>query len=279
MNLEWLLNHANTPIKYILTQNPSLVEDLPNNAEVQVWLARLQQRAQEKNLNDIHGSHDYRMENILGKCWVLGLNKEVPQLNDCMLYILQFSNAHLQRDTLAESGYGKLYATRDYETVLCCFLPFLGYQNHPAVQAITAKRIRILYNFAKQKRYDIYVDASNLKGIKSEWRQHVINPDLYADGNITLPTVHDFILFAGMYQVLDALAKQQVEAIMQWVLDERYAHPHTRYGYFYVPDGAYAAKAIVFKMQLVNPQEADVDTGDLRSLLFICFVLSHFQSV
>ncbi len=121
---------------------------------------------------------------------------------------------------------------------------------------IARKRLDVLYAFTKQKRYDIYADASALKGVKKEWRALVIDPELYADGHIALPDIHDFILFAGMLPFLIG----------------------RRYGYFYAPGGSYSAKAIIYKPYLLNFQDGSYYKGDLVSLLFTVFVLSHFKA-
>ena len=62
-------------------------------------------------------------------------------------------------------------------------------------------------------RYDIYIDGSILKSVKKDWQPYIINPDLYADGNISLPDMHDLLLFAGMYPYLSEEDRNKVETI------------------------------------------------------------------
>lgn len=222
MDEKWLCGHADYPIRYRLTKDRSLLEGFIQNDEVQYWLSLLRARAESGNLGKIHGSHDYRMENILGKCGILGLSADCPEFMRNMGFILDFLRRQPEIPARAEAGFGRIYAYRDYETVLACFLPALGFQEEPAVRRIALKRIDLLERFCRQKRYDIYIDGSELRGVKKEWQPFVIDPALYADGNIALPTMHDYILFAGMYEKLDAENRNKVETIAGWLFDDRY---------------------------------------------------------
>ena len=279
MSIDWLLDNADIPIKYILTKDKKYVGKLLENYEVQYWLSQIKPRSENVDIGDIHGSHDYRMENILGKCCILGLSKTIPLYSNYMRFIIDFLNKHIKNPHENGLSFGKIYSFRDYETVLSCFLPMLGYTDEASVNYITDKRITILYNFVKQKRYDIYIDSSGYKGVKKEWKDYIIDPKLYADGNIALPTIHDFILFAGMYKKLDEERKNKVEKIINWIFDDRYMNLiNGRYGYFYVPGGSYNVKAIIFKINLLNFKQLTFDNGDLGGLLYLCFILSHFKT-
>jgi hypothetical protein len=275
---EWLLDNADIPIKYILTKDKKYLENLLGNFEVTYWLSQLKPRSENKNIGDIHGSHDYRMENILGKCWILGLSKVIPVFSQYLEFIIDFLNKHINEHCADKLSFNKIYSYRDYETVLACFLSVIGFADEAAIKYICEKRINILYNFTKQKRYDIYVDGSKYKGIKMEWQPYIIYPDLYADGNIALPDMHDFILFSGMYDKFDKENKNKIEAIVKWIFEDKYMDIIGRYGYFYVPGGAYNVKAIITKINLIDFKTMSFDNGDLCGLLFMCYILSRFES-
>jgi hypothetical protein len=187
-------------------------------------------------------------------------------------------NRHVGEQNHDKLSFEKLYSYRDFETVLACFFPALGYWDDAAVRYITKKRIGILYAFTSEKRYDIYTDGAKLKGVKKEWQPYVIDPDLYTDGNIALPTMHDYILFAGMYRHLDTDDRNKIDAIVKWVFDDRYMKISRRYGYFYVPGGSYSVKAIVFKMHLETVENITAGEGDADGLIFTYDVLSRFES-
>ena len=218
------------------------------------------------------------MENILGKCWVLGLSKRISLFDENMSFILQYLNHHIHMTPPDELSFGKIYYFRDHEKLLACFLPFLGYHDDPSVLHILHKRIDLLYDFTKQKRYDIYIDGSKLKGVKKEWQPYIINPDLYVNGHIALPDMHDLLLFAGMYPFLDVEDRNKIETVAEWLFGDCYSDIIRGYGYFYVPGGSYSTKAVIFKTHLLDFRDMTFDKGDLASLIFTIFVLSHFKA-
>ena len=277
MNRQWLLETADVPIQANLTNSFADSERLLRNKEVSEWFSRLEERSAADNIGDIHGSHDYRMENILGKCWILGLSKNNERFAEKMKFITRFLERHIQTAPPDELSFGKLYHFRDCEKVLGCFLPLLGFHDDPAVLHTVLRRIDILYDFTRQKRYDIYVDGSKLKGVKKEWQPFIIDPELYSDGHIALPDMHDFLMFAGMYPFLSDKDKSKAEAIAGWLFDKDYEKIIRRYGYFYVPGGSYNTKAVIFKLHLPDVSGA-ADKGDLVPLIFTVFVLSHFKA-
>ncbi|MDE5860218.1 MAG: hypothetical protein K2H23_07555 [Oscillospiraceae bacterium] len=277
-NRQWLLETADVPIQTNLIKNYDNDGRLLRNKEAAEWFSRLEERSLADNIGAIHGSHDYRMENILGKCWILGLSKNTEQFAEKMEFIIRFLNSHINTPPPDELSFGKIYHFRDFEKVLCCFLPLLGFYGEPAVMHIVRTRIDILYNFAKQKRYDIYIDGSTLKGVKKEWQPYIIDPELYSDGHIALPDMHDFLMFAGMYPFLSDDEKNKVETIAEWLFDKDYDKIIRRYGYFYVKGGSYSAKAVIFKLHLLDFHSSAFNKCDIAPLVFTVFVLSHFKS-
>lgn len=281
MNISWLLEKANIPIVNNLNENKENYTELLQNSEVQYWISRISERSQSKYLGDIHGSHDYRMENILGKCWILGLSRKIDQFAENIMFILDYLNKHINYVPEKGLSFGTIYHYRDQEKVLCSFLPFLGYHDDRAVVHITKQRIECLYKFTCRKYYDVYVDGASLKGVKKEWQPYIINPDLYADGHISLPDMHDMLLFAGMYSFLSNEDRDKVEVIVSWLFGDAYQNIISRYGYFYIPGGSYSAKAVIFKLHLLDFQSAEfteLPKAEFVSLIFNVFVLSHFKS-
>ncbi|MDL2234344.1 hypothetical protein LJC63_12320 [Ruminococcaceae bacterium OttesenSCG-928-L11] len=139
MNETWLLENSNILIKHIFKKDGDYHNELLINDEVQYWLSQLKSRWENNEIGAVHGSHDYRMENILGKCSILGLSKEIPVFNQYMKFILDFLNRHINKLNDNELSFGKICSYRDYETVLSCFLPMLGYTDEQSVLYITEK--------------------------------------------------------------------------------------------------------------------------------------------
>ena len=275
MNRDWLLSTADYPIRYSLTRDPALIGGLLANGEVALWLSALGNRVAADGLSDIHGSHDYRYENIVKKCFILGLDSRVPEFDAYMRFYLSFLDAQITKGHSDILTFGKMYQYRDYETVLACYLPFLGYASEPCVKHIAQKRIDLLYGFTKQGRYDIYTDASGLPGIKKEWKPYIVDPPLYADGNIRVPSIHDFVLLAGMYRYLDQSDRAKAETTVRWLFGDGYKSLIGNY-YFYAPrDPSYKTKSLAHKVVLPDVSDPQID-ANLGSLLFLCFIFSHF---
>lgn len=278
INTSWLMENGNDIIKYHITKNSAFLEHVQQNSEVKYWFNLLTDYSNENRIGNVHGSHDYKMENILGKLWVLGLNAEIKWFDEKMKFIFNFLEQHARRKDDRENTFGRIYQNHDFETVLCSFLPYLGYGDVDVVNSIVNKRIKCIYGFIKEKRYDIYIDAKDLKGVKKEWKPYIINPALYSEGNVKLPSVHDIFLFAGVYRNLSVEMKQKVDAIVDWVLDEKYQKLKNRYGYFYAEDGEYNTKSIIRSLNLQNDDMFLIASSDLQSLLLNMYIMSFFKS-
>ncbi|MCL2776250.1 MAG: hypothetical protein FWD71_23355 [Oscillospiraceae bacterium] len=268
MNKEWLLENAGYPIKYSLTQEQSYIAPMLENEEVKAWLGRLTDRVMCNDLSNIHGSHDYRYENIVGKCFILGLNAKVPPFDLGIRFFIDFLDKHIPNTYDDKLTFGKMYQYRDYETILACYMPFLGYSQEKSVQYVANKRADIIYGFTKQNRYDVYRTDLAYPGAKKEWKPYIIDPELYKDGNIALPSIHDLILFAGMYPHFEQKTKDKVETTVRWIFDDRYSQINYRL-FYYAPDNpSYKSKAINARINL---------SYDPQSLLYRCFIFSHFE--
>jgi hypothetical protein len=275
MNKEWLLNNADYPIRYSLTQDSSLIEKVMANEEVKAWTERLSERVSSGNLSDIHGSHDYRYENIAGKCFMLGLNSKIPQFGKLMRFFVDFLDRHISQPPNEMLTFGKMYHYRDYETVMACYMPFLGYADEKSVRYTAEKRANIIYGFTKQMRYDVYRNDLAYPGVKKEWKSNVLDPELYKDGNIAFPLIHDLILFAGMYEHFDDETKEKVETTVRWIFGEDYSQ--IRGLYFYAPqDPSYKAKSIDHKIILADFDAPVIQPENMKPLLFQCYIFSHF---
>ena len=265
---EWLMDHADYPIRYSLMQDPSLIAPMLENEEVRAWLGRLSDRALTGDLSNIHGSHDYRYENIIGKCFILGLNAKVPPFDMVMRFFIHFLDKQTNNIYEEKLTFGKMYQYRDYETIVACYMPFLGYTGEQSVQYVANKRANIIYGFTKQGRYDVYRDDLAYPGAKKEWKPYIIDPELYKDGNIALPSIHDLILFAGMYRYFDRETKDKVETTIRWIFDDAYSQINNSLYYYAPDDPRYKSKGINNGINL---------SGDLQSLLYRCFIFSHFD--
>ena len=150
MRRQWLLEHADVSICNQMSPNNIDGEALLRNDEASHWLMLLSSRSVTNDIGDIHGSHDYRMENILGKCMILGMNKAMPPFDSMMQFIIEYLHRHVGSEPQA-AGFARIYHYRDQEKVLSCFLPMMGYHDDAAVLHIARKRIELLHDFTRQR--------------------------------------------------------------------------------------------------------------------------------
>ena len=284
-SVSWLLDNANYPIKYNLyrLQNSSnsqtILKEMLSVPEIQYWLHQLDLRFKKKNgWWNIHGSHDYRFENIMGKLSQLGLHKGIKELDNRMRVYRENLNNQVLEERSDNLSFGILYSYYDYELLVATFLALAGYRSDSGVMHVLQKRIEKLYEFTKKKRYDIYVDGSKYPGVKKEWQTLLIDPDLYQDGNISIPTIHDyFLLSAYEFDEFNEETKKKVDTIVEWIFDEKYQSIPVQYGYFWIPGGSYSSKNVCWKLTLpsANNQMGRNRRG-YQTLIQKVLLLSHF---
>lgn len=275
-NIEWLIENAQTPIKYNLLKQGNLEDDLFKNREIKYWISFLQEYYDLDLVTKIHGSHDYRVENILGKLWLLGMNSKIERFDALAQLYIRFLNTQIDKTREKELSFGKIYSYYDFELVLASFLSLLGYNDEPCIEFISQKRIDYLYEFTKKKRYDIYVDSSKYAGVKKDWQPYLINPELYKDGNISIPCVHDFILLSSLNSKLNKKNKVKIDSIVSWIFSDKYSEMKGRYGYFYARGGSYNVKSIIRKLDLPSIETIMIEKVNINSLLFKTYILSRF---
>lgn len=128
-----------------MTRDDRLIEPLLANDEVKMWFDRLLARAERRDLSGIHGSYDHIYENVIGKCFILGLNANIPRFHEAMGFVLDFLEVQIAKTHSPKLTFDKMYQYRDNETLLVCYLPFLRYANEPAVRYVAEKRINLVY--------------------------------------------------------------------------------------------------------------------------------------
>lgn len=285
-NMEYLLENADAPIRYILTKDSSLIPDVLANNEVSHWLNRMKEWAEQyawcgiggNKYGDVHGSDDRRYINIIGKCFILGMNNDIPSFDHTMQIYLNALNKQIKKTFDGDPAFWKMYEYRDYETFIAAYYPLMGYHGEGSVHYIAEKRINYVYEFARQKRYDIHLKEANYLGVKKEWVPYIVDPSLYRDGNIMLAQLEDYILYAGMYDHVGEDERQKIETIVEWIFDDKYADIPWGYYYYCPTDPKYKAKQINNKLVLANLIENPQNKGNHFGLLFICFILSHFKA-
>lgn len=283
-NIDWLNKVASDPIKLnLLYMNGEEVdysyyeEKLLDNPQVRYWIDQLKQ-AVSKPIAKIHGSHDYRYENIMGKLYTLGVRRGMKNFDTYMDVYLNFLNEHVKREKCQDVYVNEIYANYDYELIIATFLAMMGYQNEPCVRYVIGKRIDLLYDFSKEKNYEIYVDGQEYSGVKKEWQSRLINPKYYQDSNVGVPTIHDYYLFSEIYKTSDMVTKSKIDVIVDWLFDERCNELDRRYGYFYLPNDKSKAKAVCWKLTIPDISKVISSKKCPPELIQTIFLLSHFNA-
>jgi hypothetical protein len=278
-NIDWLLEHADLPIRYNLlrltnySRTAEVEDSLLEHPDVQYWMQYPRKCQEEQSVGQIHGGDDFRYEQYMTRLTNLGMHSGIKPFHACMSVYLEYLHRQIDRPREERLSFGKIYSYHDQEQIIATYLAQADYTDDPAVQHVVDKRIRLLHKFTRQKRYDIYVDGSKYPGVPKQWQPYLIDPGLYHDGQIRLPTVHDFILLSAAYRTLHPSLQANVDTIVDWIFAEQYGRLHYRYGYFYAPGGSYSTKAVCRELSLPS-----LSNGAPKGLLQVLLILSHFPS-
>lgn len=84
-------------------------------------------------------------------------------------------------------------------------------------------RINVIYDFVKDREYDIYDDMAKYKGIPKNFQNRpIIRPYLYEKGKIKLPLEYDLYTFASIQSELENEYQNKINEIVAYILDDRF---------------------------------------------------------
>lgn len=299
---QWLFNHGGPVIRYRVATEYSagqqlgdvvtLTAELLGNAVVGEWLGNLKpyetmvaEQKQGKGLGAggnssfLHGSTDMNFEVVLPKLAQLGLRAGMPVLDRktaSWLHLLEAElNRDIQRECLDEGRFlAAVYAYYDYRLILASALALAGYTGHEAVVQILRSRVDVIYEAIKGGNFDLYEEPGKFRVHPKEWANHLLKWELYADGNIKLPFIHDIFGFACLYKQAGAGVKHKIGAILQWILAPEHQHFLHNFGYIRCPDGR--GKSVGHKTDFPGYFGYEAQDFDPRSLVLRCWQMAHF---
>jgi hypothetical protein len=300
--VQWLFNHAGAVIRYrVASEYPeaqeqtdveTLLKVMLEDVTVKKWLDNLKPyetmidaRQQGKGLGAgghssfLHGSTDMNFEVVLPKLAQLGVHAGMAVLDDKTVSWLRLLEAGWNRGTdkvfLDDPHFlSAVYFYYDYQLIIASSLALAGYIEHEAVTQVLRSRLDAIYEVIKDGQYDIYEKPGKLSVHPKEWGDHLLKWDIYSDGNIKLPFIHDICGFAYLRQHADQETKGKISAIIQWMLAPESQRFLYNYGYIRCPDGR--GKSVGFKMDLpgyFSHNDADFDP---RALVLRCWQMAHF---
>ncbi len=120
-------------------------------------------------------------------------------------------------------------------------LAYAGYCREPLVRAWLKRRIDALYDFCQRGSYDIYVDPAGLPKRQTNQRKvPIIDPALYPEGELLLPTIYDLYgLSAYPAERTDPATIDRIETIVAYVMDPRYQRFRDGFGLVLTADRRY----------------------------------------
>ena len=120
-------------------------------------------------------------------------------------------------------------------------LAYAGYCREPLVRAWLKRRMDALYDFCRRRSYDIYVDPPSQPRRQVNQRSvPVIDPALYPEGELLLPTIYDLYgLSAYPAERTDRHTLDKIETIVAYVMDPRYQQLRDGFGLVLTADRRY----------------------------------------
>lgn len=142
---------------------------------------------------------------------------------------------NLSRDK--ERFLSAVYYHYDYRLIIASSLALAGYINHVAVQQVLHDRIEAIYSVVQHGNFNIYEEPGKFSVHPKEWTNQQLKWELYLDGNIKLPFVHDIFAFSSIYKHSRQELRRKIDAIVELVLSPEHQRFHYNFGYIRCPDG------------------------------------------
>jgi hypothetical protein len=274
--IDWLLENGGPTIRYRVATEllddlssvdlNGLVAALLESSLVNRWLERL---IPETGRDQLHGSKPTAYENAMGKLTQLGCRSCMPPFDE---------RVRPFRDWLVQTmedvrGWSWMPFQR---MIVGGFLAAAGYHGDQAVMQEMAHRLDVLYQFARQKDYDIYVDRNVYSGIPAGFRNKpLVDPALYPGGEERFPSIYDIHALAHFPG--DGVAQREIDAVIDYVLHPDYqAFPE---GYGIMKAGKRKYHAIGWSVHLPGYFGFD-DLSDwsARRLVQRVVLMAHFST-
>lgn len=211
-------------------QTDDLRVKMVGHQDVQYWIGCLQQFMKKPQ---VHNSSDVCLENSMHKLFSFGVretdDKRIFEVNQFMLELMR-----------SNEGNQRFYDTIN-PTIAASWLACMGHEEHIVIDVLR-ERVEAVYSFIKSYDYNIYVNSEDYPRIPADRAMHpLVNPCLY-EGNVwKLPTVHDIFAYIHLPGILreDDKIQQKIDAIVEYIMDERYQNLHMGYGLMLIRPNKY----------------------------------------
>jgi hypothetical protein len=275
----WLLENGGPIIRYktvteLVTDQTNynlenLREDLLKSEIVQKWLLKsetFQKQLQLKpasslsGIYTLHHSKSSVYENLMNKLIQLGLNstfKAYDKLAQRSLEILS---------TLVKE-YNDVFK-QFFISLILGFLCRSGYEDEELVRQALDLRFDALNDFNQLENLDFYVDPVGFPRLPKIRRHDIVNPELYSDGKIRFPFIHDIWAFSGIIKSkLYQDKKDLIEKVIKRILTQDYQNLKKGYGIVVAsPTKAYGMGWSIHLPFFQDPHSLDFSESSLKKM-------------
>ena len=280
-SLNWLMENAGVIIRYRTavellgesddTKVDLLRRNLLSDDLVKYWLGNLRPKF---GTTDLHHSKPEAYENAMGKLYEFGLRKGMRVLDE---RTEPFRHWLAEQISLSKEERARLFYPTFYWQLTAAFLSMTGYSDDDAVNTVILKRLETVYPFTKKGDLsEVYIPQDSFPGFPKAFRRRpLINPDLYPNGEMKLPSIHDMNAFLHSTPIMgDPQLRRKVEVIVGFILKPEYQR--LREGYGVIRDektGRYYAAG--WSVHLPRYFEPDVQANRFGRFLLRLNTMSH----
>jgi hypothetical protein len=237
---QWLLAQGGPTIRYRTATElcaergicnlAALQDALLTSATVGRWLANL---GPNMSPSQLHGSRPTCFENAAAKLALLGCHAGMAPLDERVASARQWLTA---RAASAPDWTDLDY----YRMLVAARLAALSYDDE-GLRHVIRQRVSVLGAWARQGRYDIYVEQDTYGSFPTAFRKRsLVDPAIYPDGISRLPSIHDvYALASSPWLLADAEAAADVDAIVGYILHPDYQRLEAGYGIMVTPKRRY----------------------------------------
>lgn len=300
--VDWLIDHAGAVIRYrVAMEYPevqrkvnlgSLQKELIDDKTVNQWLnnlnpfeSLLEARLQGKGLGAsgnssfLHGSTDMNFEVVVPKLAQLGLHAGIPVLDTKIVSWLNLLESKWKQkneyiDPPDNQFLSAVYYYYDYLLIIASSLSLAGYIQHDVVKQVLLFRLNSIFEIIKDGRFDFYEQPGKYRIHPKEWSDHILKLEIFADGNIKLPFIHDVFGFIDLWKHGNQETKDKIGTIIHWILTPEYQHFLYNYGYIRCPDGR--GKSVGYKLEFPGYFNHVEGSFNSRSIVLRCWQMAHF---
>ncbi|NLK12474.1 MAG: hypothetical protein GX312_02675 [Candidatus Phytoplasma sp.] len=221
---------VNEAAKYIGVHKEELRQGMLESPKVQYWIDCLHHF---KDKPQVHNAADICFENAMHKLLSYGVREaDDKRIHEINTFILEFLNSIV--------GYQNFFDSVN-ATILASWLACMGHTETIIIDVLR-ERVEFVYSFVKHKDYNIHVDPKGFPAIPKTRAMHpLVNPKLYENNIWRLPTIHDIFAYAHLPKILhdDKQIQRKIDAILEYIFDERYQRLYSGYGLMLVPPNRY----------------------------------------